>query len=109
MNGVIRTAALLLGSAVTAGIGCPTLSAQCTTQACGGGCASACTTHGNWAPIFGKLAGGHHSPTVLEMTGHNNKEVYDRCWPFRYSNLAHRAVNRAFTPQVQNGHVLDQT
>ena len=34
---------------------------------------------------------------------------YDRCWPERYTNLAQRGVNRAFAPQVLNGHVLDQT
>lgn len=27
----------------------------------------------------------------------------------RYGNLAQRSVNRAFAPQVLNGHVLDQT
>jgi hypothetical protein len=35
--------------------------------------------------------------------------LYDRCYPQRYNNLAQREVNMAFTPQVQNGHVLDQT
>lgn len=49
------------------------------------------------------------APTGLDMTGHNNRHLYDRCWFQRYSNLSHRAVNRALTPQVQNGHVLDQT
>ena len=39
----------------------------------------------------------------------DNKNLYDRCYPQRYTNLAQREVNLAFTPQVQNGHVLDQT
>ncbi len=41
--------------------------------------------------------------------GYRTRTLYDKCWPQRYSNLAQRAVNRALTPQVQNGHVLDQT
>jgi hypothetical protein len=38
-----------------------------------------------------------------------NLELYDRCYPERYENLARREVNHAFAPQVMNGHVLDQT
>src|SRR5262245_28007495 len=38
-----------------------------------------------------------------------NGQLYDRCYPQRYTNLSVRAVNRAMAPQVQNGHVLDQT
>jgi hypothetical protein len=55
--------------------------------------------------------GGHGGlcPTAYDLTGRNNKELYDRCWPERYTALARREVNLAFTPQVQNGHVLDQT
>ncbi len=56
-----------------------------------------------------RLGGPPPGPTVLDMTGHNNRHLYDRCWFQRYANLSHRAVNRALTPQVQNGHVLDQT
>lgn len=48
-------------------------------------------------------------PTGLDLTGHNNRYLYDRCWPQRYNALSHRAVNRLLTPQVMNGHVLDQT
>ena len=49
------------------------------------------------------------APTAQEMTCCSNKDLYDRCYPQRYNNLATREVNAAFTPQVQNGHVLDQT
>lgn len=35
--------------------------------------------------------------------------LYDRCWPQRYNYTARRAVIDGFAPQVQNGHVLDQT
>jgi len=47
-------------------------------------------------------------PLAQELTGCSN-HLYDRCYPERYNNLAQREVNAAFTPQVQNGHVLDQT
>ncbi len=33
----------------------------------------------------------------------------DPCWPERYNNTARREVISAFAPQVQNGHILDQT
>ncbi|MFL5340019.1 MAG: hypothetical protein ACJ8F7_07700 [Gemmataceae bacterium] len=33
----------------------------------------------------------------------------DVCYPERYNNTARREVVDAFAPQVQNGHVLDQT
>jgi hypothetical protein len=33
----------------------------------------------------------------------------DPCYPQRYNYMARQAVNAAFAPQVQNGHVLDQT
>jgi hypothetical protein len=42
------------------------------------------------------------------MTGCSN-QLYDRCYPQRYNYLAENEVNRAFAPQVLNGHVLDQT
>jgi hypothetical protein len=61
---------------------------------CGAGCA------GGWCP--------GPSPTAQQLSGCSNK-LYDRCWPDRFTNLADREVNRALTPQVINGHVLDQT
>ncbi len=33
----------------------------------------------------------------------------DPCYPQRYNYMARQAVNAAMAPQVQNGHVLDQT
>jgi hypothetical protein len=37
------------------------------------------------------------------------RDVVDPCWPERYNYLARQEVNGAMAPQVQNGHVLDQT
>ncbi|MBV9125011.1 MAG: hypothetical protein JO112_16780, partial [Planctomycetes bacterium] len=31
------------------------------------------------------------------------------CWPERYNAMAHQELDEAFCPQVNNGHVLDQT
>jgi hypothetical protein len=33
----------------------------------------------------------------------------DPCYPMRYAYMARQSVNAAMAPQVQNGHVLDQT
>src|SRR5689334_16299372 len=33
----------------------------------------------------------------------------DPCYPQRYNVMARQEVNAAMAPQVQNGHVLDQT
>src|SRR5262245_48731871 len=94
MKGIIRKAALLLGCAVgAAGIGCA------TTSSCGSDC-------NGGIGLFGRLSGGNGGGSGPCCT---NKDLYDRCYPERYNNLARREVNLAFTPQVQNGHVLDQT
>jgi hypothetical protein len=37
------------------------------------------------------------------------RDLVDPCYPMRYSAMARNEVNMAFAPQVQNGHVLDQT
>lgn len=37
------------------------------------------------------------------------QKVADPCWPERYNATARREVISAFAPQVQNGHILDQT
>src|SRR5262245_52344231 len=95
MKGLIRKAALYLGCAVgAAGMGCATTS-SCGT--CGGGCGGG----------LGAGIGGGAQPASANCC--KNKDLYDRCYPERYNNLARREVNLAFTPQVQNGHVLDQT
>lgn len=37
------------------------------------------------------------------------REIVDPCWPERYSHAARQSVVRSMAPQVNNGHVLDQT
>jgi hypothetical protein len=37
------------------------------------------------------------------------RNLVDPCWPERYNHTARRDVVDVFAPQVQNGHVLDQT
>jgi hypothetical protein len=37
------------------------------------------------------------------------RDLVDPCYPIRYNYMARQEVNAAFAPQVQNGHVLDQT
>lgn len=50
------------------------------------------------------LAGG------LSASGCENvQKCVDPCWPEPYNNTARREVISAFAPQVQNGHILDQT
>ena len=36
-------------------------------------------------------------------------DVVDPCYPQRYEFAARQEVKQAFSPQVQNGHILDQT
>src|SRR5438477_7172793 len=36
-------------------------------------------------------------------------DCVDPCWPERYNYKARQEVVSAFAPQVQNGHILDQT
>src|SRR5438034_5634569 len=36
-------------------------------------------------------------------------DCVDPCWPERYNHKARQEVISAFAPQVQNGHILDQT
>jgi len=36
-------------------------------------------------------------------------DVVDPCYPERYNSMARQEVTGAFAPQVNNGHVLDQT
>lgn len=39
----------------------------------------------------------------------NVQKCVDPCWPQRYNAVARQEVISAFAPQVQNGHILDQT
>jgi len=52
----------------------------------------------------GILAAGCHSTGTDGSMGHG-----DPCWPDRYANESRAAVVANFQPQVENGHVLDQT
>ena len=51
------------------------------------------------------LAGGLMSGGCYRFA----QRVVDPCWPERYEYAARVEVISAFAPQVQNGHVLDQT
>lgn len=53
------------------------------------------------------VAAGAATPLLTGCNGFRN--LYDPCWPDRYSNTARQEVVGAFSPQVQNGHILDQT
>jgi len=55
------------------------------------------------------LAGGLAATGCQSVREEGLGGLYDRCWPQRYNNTARRAVIDGFAPQVQNGHVLDQT
>ncbi|MFO0930757.1 MAG: hypothetical protein U0736_27625 [Gemmataceae bacterium] len=94
MNGLIRAAMIVLAAGAAAtGAGCQTtMPSGCGADGCGAACAA-----------------GKGGADMNGQAGYSCKDLYDRCWPARYSNLAHRSVNRSFTPQVQNGHVLEQT
>jgi uncharacterized membrane protein YgcG len=39
----------------------------------------------------------------------HTQNCYDPCYPDRYEATSRQEVNDAFTPQVMNGHILDQT
>jgi hypothetical protein len=120
MKGIIRKATLLCCAVAAAGgLGCNTtdsnsgsVRAACPDGGCGGGCGNGC----------GGDCGGCGSGSVNGYGGHKHKccdkcgghdgcdwELWDKCYPQRYEYLAHKGVNAAFAPQVQNGHVLDQT
>lgn len=55
------------------------------------------------------LAGGLATTGCQSVREEGLGGLYDRCWPQRYNNTARHAVIDGFAPQVQNGHVLDQT
>jgi hypothetical protein len=82
MKGLIRKAVTALGPAlVAAGLaGCHT----CDSGGCGG------------------CNGGDSGNKCCA-------DLYDHCWPQRYFYQAEVSVINALAPQVQNGHVLDQT
>jgi hypothetical protein len=47
--------------------------------------------------------------TALGATGCRYRNLVDPCYPERYEYMARKEVNAGLAPQVQNGHVLDQT
>ncbi len=53
------------------------------------------------------VAAGAATPLLTGCNGLRN--LKDPCWPERYNNTARQEVVGAFAPQVQNGHILDQT
>jgi hypothetical protein len=55
------------------------------------------------------LAGGAMVAAGCHSGGSNHSAHGDPCWPDRYSNESRAAVVANFQPQVENGHVLDQT
>jgi hypothetical protein len=50
------------------------------------------------------LAGG-----LMSGGCYHYEKCVDPCWPERYNYAARQEVISAFAPQVQNGHILDQT
>src|SRR3954454_15664631 len=105
MKGLWHAAALLVGCAIGLTAGCDTLPMKSgTTGACNTGtCATGSCATGNCGTGACGAGGG------CGANGAGRCDLYDRCWPDRYTNLAQRSVNHSFAPQVLNGHVLDQT
>lgn len=52
------------------------------------------------AGLMGAVVGGGCLPY---------RNAVDPCWPERYNHTARKEIVDGFAPQVQNGHVLDQT
>src|SRR5207302_10413450 len=50
-----------------------------------------------------------HSTLFPYTTLFRSDDLVDPCWPERYNYAARCEVNAAMAPQVQNGHILDQT
>jgi hypothetical protein len=46
---------------------------------------------------------------VVSLGCYGYRDLVDPCYPWRYTYMAEKEVNQAMAPQVQNGHVLDQT
>jgi hypothetical protein len=60
--------------------------------------------------IVTKLLAGAALAAPLTSTGcYHYQKCVDPCWPERYNAQARTEVIAAFAPQVQNGHMLDQT
>ena len=60
--------------------------------------------------LIAKLLAGTAMTVSLANTGCTQQgKCVDPCYPERYIHSARNEVNSAFAPQVQNGHILDQT
>jgi hypothetical protein len=60
--------------------------------------------------IVTKWIAGAALAAPLSSTGcYHYQKCVDPCWPERYAATARQEVVAAFAPQVQNGHMLDQT
>ncbi len=94
-KGVALAWAVVLGGAAVAaaGDGCQGCQGQ-------GGCGS-----GGYSGCSGCSGCGGHGAGACQAY----RNLVDPCYPQRYEFMARKEVNEAFIPQVQNGHVLDQT
>jgi hypothetical protein len=112
MKGLIQPTLALLGLACAlVGAGCTTTEVASVTVSSGLGPDStaraacpdclkgACSAHGAAGCAGGNCQQGFNGCC----------DLYDCCYPQRYWYTSRMAVNAAFAPQVQNGHVLDQT
>ena len=61
--------------------------------------------------IIGKVIAALGCSSTLAGLGgcYNYRDVVDPCYPERYWHESRQNVQAAITPQVRNGHVLDQT
>src|SRR5438132_8915969 len=55
------------------------------------------------------LAGAVLAGAIGSSGCYGLQKCVDPCWPERYNYKARTEVIAAFAPQVQNGHILDQT
>jgi hypothetical protein len=55
------------------------------------------------------LAGAALAGGLSAVGCEHAQKCVDPCWPERYNYVARRETISAFAPQVQNGHILDQT
>jgi hypothetical protein len=90
MNGFIRKGLLLGCAALLGSVAAAAAGEGCQGCQSGQGC-QGCDGHGGF--------GGCQV----------YRNLVDPCYPQRYEFMARKEVNEAFIPQVQNGHVLDQT
>src|SRR5947209_5202561 len=101
MKGLIRKGVALAWAAVLGGAAVAAAGEGC--QGCQGntGCGS------SYAGCSGSGSGSGCGSGLGNCQAYRN--LVDPCYPQRYEYMARKEVNEAFIPQVQNGHVLDQT